>query len=80
MKTFKRKNLEEIVYQNETYKLNISISSKLKTPNGSLENVKIALKEKNLKAIQVHCMHNNLIGKSDFHGKPYVPNVWIFTN
>lgn len=80
MKTFNKTNIDPIVYRGQTYCVDIAISAKLKHPGGSITKVEAALKETGLKAIQVNCMHPNLVGKTDLHGKPYTPNVWIFTN
>lgn len=86
MKTFNKTNIDPIVYKNETYTADIKISAIIKTPGASLEKettkqkLEIALRTENLKAIIVTCLHPNLKGKTDLWGKPYVPNVWIFTN
>lgn len=80
MKQFNKTNIDPITYRGVVYSCDILISAKLKTPGGNIEKAQSALKKEGLKAIQVNCMHPNLKGKTDLHGQPYTPNVWIFTN
>lgn len=79
MKTFKKTNLNPIIYRGRTYTNNIRMTGLLKKPKGNMEHVEMALTQEQKKGIIVECMHPNLVGKNDLFGKPYQPTVWIFT-
>ena len=80
MKTYHKSHCLPITHNNEVYTIDIQISALVKTPNGSLDDAKTKMKELGLKGIIVMAMHPNLKGKRDIHGRPYTPNLWIFTN
>ena len=84
MKTFKKSYLPDTVnYNGYTLKLNMAETS---GPNGEryLDRHRIRaaedLKSKGVTVCLVACMSNNLKGKTDLHGQPYKPNLYIFSD
>lgn len=81
MKTYNKISLpDSILYKGETYTINIEISAVKTLSNTPVKAVNDALKSTGKKGILVKCMHKSLKGKTDFHGNPYKPSEWIYTN
>lgn len=80
MKTYNRSNLpESIVYNGDTYRLNAAISAGMIANNTSLRTIAHTLKKEGRKMVVVNCLAKGLKGKTDLHGQPYKPNVYIYT-
>ncbi len=71
MKQFNKESLPlEIVYKKQVYKLDTVATEELK------RGVVLARGYH----VQVNVLHRNLRGREDFHGKPYKPTVWVYSN
>lgn len=68
MKTYSRTSLpDSITYNNKVYKVSIHASHEYSERKVSVKG-----------AILVKVMHKNLRGRTDLHGKPYQPSLWIY--
>lgn len=81
MKTFKRTSLpESITYNGEIYTQNARISGSMIASCTKPEKVIEALRTTGRKGVVVEVLSSRLKGKTDWHGKPYRPSQFIFTN
>jgi len=83
MKQYNKTYLPEcIIYNGEIYRPNPALSTSMILSGTSAKTIhKNMVAEKNGKrCVFVNVMPKSLKGKTDLNGKPYTPNIHVFTN